>query len=150
MNRWQLFATLYLSIGAMGLVWGWSQPGVFEMVRPQYEKLPPVGRWAWWIAAILAGLLSWPIRIATILNPQGAWREKLLSRFRRGYLDRDDLLKPQMPARLCEQHRRPLRCAHVDCTKCGQVIHWPVCDECPQPIAGAPWVCGRCFRREGR
>jgi hypothetical protein len=140
----RLIATLYLSVGAMCLAWGWSQPGVLELMRRRNDKLPPVGRWVSWIVAILVGLLSWPIRIAAILNPQGAWREKILSNFRREFLDRDDLLKPKIPVRSCEKHGRPLRCVHVDCAKCGQVIHWPVCDDCPQPIASASWVCGRC------
>ena len=139
----KLFITLYLFVGALCTVYGWSQPGMFEAMRRAHDRTGPVGRWVAWGVAIPVTLLSWPIRIATILNPDGAWRHRLLSLWRRTTLDRDDLLKPQMPAPRCDTHRKPLMCAHVRCSVCGLVIHMPVCEDCPQPIADAPWVCPR-------
>jgi hypothetical protein len=89
----------------------------------------------------LLGSLAWPLwailAFAPWLMPNLA--DKVQTQFRREYLDREDLLKPQMPAARCYVCGGAMDRIERACSECG--VAWNV-DHCPN---GTSCCNGNCF-----
>jgi hypothetical protein len=76
----------------------------------------------------------WPILVVLRFIP--SVNKAVAQNFRRQILDRDGLLKPQMPAQRCMNHNVAYDKKRITCSKCKNVSEFDHCDICCRDYMG--------------
>ena len=154
---------LFLVYVAIGVLWSAYQMYGSEsgaIVRTQLAEEArtfPLWRTAARWFGIFLGTLLWPMWLALSIAPHTFPKltNYVATGFRRTYLDRADLFKPQMPAPRCPVHDLAVDVSDVPCVVCSEVYNigycvacFPgggparedfVCNDCVPKVGSCPW-----------
>ena len=126
---------------------------VADRIRKHFAKeleRAPVKLALQFAVMLLIVLVTWPLWIVVSIAAKIWWPrldDRMARNFRRTWLDREDLFKPQMPAPRCPTHNIVVPMERQACAKCAVEYDNGWCSECVREgvtFRQEPFLCDTC------